>query len=65
MRCGEIGEIYSHHHARQTTPLPPAPALLLHLQLRRHQFGLHPGAFLLILADGGAIEEVGQVRDCC
>jgi hypothetical protein len=54
----------SHHHPRQTAPLPPSPTLLLHLHLRLHQFRLHPGAFLLVLADGGAVEEIGEVRDC-
>jgi hypothetical protein len=49
---------HSNNHARQTTPLPPPPPLLLHLHLRLHQLGLHPGAFLLVLADGGAVEEV-------
>ena len=54
----------SHHHPRQTTPLPPAPPLVLHLQLGLHQFRLHPGTFLLVLADGGAVEEVGEVGNC-
>jgi hypothetical protein len=55
---------HSNNHARQTTPLPPSPPLLLHLHLRLHQLRLHPGAFLLVLADGGAVEEVCQVGDC-
>lgn len=55
----------SHHHPRQTAPLPPAPPLVLHLQLGLHQFRLHPGAFLLVLADGGTVEEVGEMRNCC
>lgn len=49
---------------RQTTPLPPAPPLPLHLHLGVHEFGLHPSALLLIVAHGGTVEEVGEVRDC-
>ena len=48
---------------RQTAPLPPAAPLPLHLELRVHELRLHPGAFLLVLAHGGAVEEVGEVGD--
>ena len=54
----------SHHHPRQTAPLPPAPPLVLHLQLGLHQFRLHPGAFLLVVSHPGSVEEVGEMGDC-
>ena len=48
----------------QTAALPPAPPLPLHLELRVHELGLHPGAFLLVVSHAGSIEEFGEMGDC-
>lgn len=48
----------------QAAALPPAPPLPLHLELRVHELGLHPGAFLLVVSNAGPVEKVGEMGDC-
>lgn len=61
-RIGHSGRSQLAH--RQTAALPPAATLPLHLELRVHELGLHPGTLLLVVSHAGPIEEVGEVGDC-